>query len=128
VPANILVVEDNAVLAMDIESEAAKFGMRVTVTKDPAAAIAFARRNPVAVAFVDVNLQGAYEGLEVVRAMSAETDAKLVIITAYSGADLAGHMIGIERVPVVFKPVQSGDVTKLLLSFLERADTDALRQ
>jgi DNA-binding response OmpR family regulator len=112
--AAVLVVEDNFVLALDVEAEADKLGLAVQVTRDPDEAVAIARRSPLAAALVDVNLNGGYEGLEVVRALATCTDAPIVIMTGYSSADLAGRMDGLRTAAVLFKPID-GDALRDLL-------------
>jgi DNA-binding response OmpR family regulator len=116
-PASILIVEDSAVLAMDIKAEAASLGMSVTATRDPEAAIRIARQTPPTAALVDVNLNGGYEGLDVARVLEEETAAWVAIITAYTRADLADHMDGLALVPILFKPVDIATIGSLLRSF-----------
>jgi CheY-like chemotaxis protein len=109
---DLLLVEDNSVLAMDLQDEAAKLGIAVTVTRDPVAAVQIARDMRPAAAFVDVNLRGGYEGLDVARAICADT--KVVIVTAYTRGDLGSRLDGLSDMPIYFKPLDRGDITRLL--------------
>ena len=117
---SVLVVGDNAIVAMDIEAEARKLGLSVAITRDPSAAIALAKATSFTVAFVDVHLREAFDGLDLARVLVRETQVQVVLITAHSPADLAGRMDGIVNLPVLSKPIECGAMLSLLQSIAAR--------
>jgi CheY-like chemotaxis protein len=117
VTGRVLILEDNYLLAMDMKGCATELGMSAILTKDPAEAIRLARERPFAAALLDVNLGGAFEGLEVARTIFSLGHTPVVIVTGYDGADLARRMDGFESVPVVFKPIRKELICELLKSF-----------
>ena len=114
--ATVLLLEDNSILAMDLQDAAAKLGVSVSSTRDPAAALRMVDDLKPAAAFVDVNLSGAYEGLDVARAIREKTN--VIIVTPYSIADLAGRMDGISDLPIYFKPLDTAVLFDVLRDVL----------
>jgi CheY-like chemotaxis protein len=118
VTGHVLILEDNYFVASDIEDCATKLGLAATITKDPQAAIRLVGERLFAAAFLDVNLHGGFEGLQVARTIHCRGDTPVVIVTAYDGGDLAGRMNGFEGVPIVFKPIHKEQLCELLKNLL----------
>ena len=118
---SILVVDDNAVVAMDIEAEAIKLGYSVRVTGDPKTALELAKTIPFTAAFVDVTLRKRFDGLDVARALARDASTRVVILTGYSPAELAGRMDGLTGVPVIYKPAEEGAISSFLQSLVSMA-------
>jgi CheY-like chemotaxis protein len=112
IPTKVLLVEDSAIVAMDLQEEARKLGISLLATIDPATAVRLVQELKPAVVLLDVNLRGGYEGLDVARAICRDT--KVVIVTGYSAADLAGRMDRISDIPIYFKPIAVDDLRAVL--------------
>ena len=79
----VLVVEDQAILAMEIELALRDLGHHVVGTAtDLARSLALASTEPVDFALVDVNLDDGPTGPEIARRLAAEHGAVVVFLTA----------------------------------------------
>lgn len=81
----ILIVEDEAVIAMEIEMRLEKMGYEITghaATGEKALALAEASRPDLAL--MDINLVGPQDGVETAAQLRARFDIPVVFLTAYS--------------------------------------------
>ncbi|MEO6785327.1 MAG: response regulator [Chthoniobacteraceae bacterium] len=81
----ILIVEDEAVIAMEIEMRLAKMGCEIVgnaATGDKALAIAEGSRPDLVL--MDINLVGSLDGVETAARLRARFDIPVVFLTAYS--------------------------------------------
>jgi CheY-like chemotaxis protein len=121
VSGSILVLEDNAIVAMEIEAEAEKLGYSVTVACNPNAALNLAKSVPFTAAFIDVTLREPFDGLDIARALARDTSTRVVILTGHSPAELASHIDGLTGVPVIYKPAEEGAISSFLQSLVSVA-------
>ena len=114
----ILIVEDEAIVAMSLESLVEDFGFEVcAIAATGADAVALATSLRPDIILMDVNLLGEMDGVEAARRARLAIDARIVFVTAYG----AGEMLERIRaaVPdglVVAKPVSA----PALLAAIER--------
>jgi CheY-like chemotaxis protein len=71
VPPQILVVEDESIVALDLTRRLTRWGYAVTQVTSGAAAVAAADRLRPQLVFMDVHLPGAMDGLQAVAAIWA---------------------------------------------------------
>lgn len=80
-----LIVEDEIVIAMDLEAQMKKLGFDVCgLTSDAREALSLAMEEPPDLAIMDVYLQGARDGIEVARQIRDLFATRVIFITAYS--------------------------------------------
>ena len=109
----ILVVEDEALVAMLLEDMLIELGHRVIgPALRPDTAMALARTGAIDAAILDVNLAGT-PSYEIAHAL-VERDIPFAFATGYGTAGLDG----IPDVPVIQKPYQQEDVAAALLKLL----------
>ncbi|KQO69451.1 response regulator [Methylobacterium sp. Leaf469] len=82
-PLRVLIAEDEALVAMQLEFLLEDCGHAVVGTADTAqGAIRLARETQPDIVFVDLQLRGGSSGLDIVRTLRDESDAMLVFVTA----------------------------------------------
>lgn len=109
----ILVVEDEALVAMLLEDMLTELGYRVVGPAfRPDSAMALARDGEIDAAILDVNLAGT-PSYEIARALAARS-IPFAFATGYGTAGLDG----LPDAPVIQKPYQQEDVRAALLQLL----------
>ncbi|MBA3470836.1 MAG: response regulator [Herpetosiphonaceae bacterium] len=83
-PISILVVEDEQIVAMDLEATLRTLGYQVRVRHTGAAAIMQARHEPPNLVLMDIRLQGGMDGVAAAEQIRAEIDLPFVFLTAYA--------------------------------------------
>lgn len=87
-PAKILVVEDEAIIALDIKERLAEFGYSVVgVAADAAHAFALARERKPDLALLDVVIKGEPDGVQVGEYLTKHHDLPVVYLTAYGDTE-----------------------------------------
>lgn len=84
---SVLVVEDEAIIALDLVCSIEALGYRVlgpASNRDEACRIA--RMEQPDLLLMDVTIQGEHDGIDTARAITRDLDAKLVFLTAHTDA------------------------------------------
>ena len=107
--AEVLIIEDEPIIAMDIESIVRDLGHNVTgvaVTRDEA--IAQARKNPPGLVLADIHLADDSSGIDAVKDILAEFSVPVIFITAFPERLLTGTRP--EPTFLITKPFQRATV------------------
>lgn len=95
----ILVVEDEPIVALDLTRRLTRWGYAVTRVSSGAAAVDGARTRRPGLVFMDVHLSGAMDGLQAAAAMWAQQPMPIVYLT---GEATAALLDGVKTPPPVF--------------------------
>jgi CheY-like chemotaxis protein len=88
---DVLVIEDEAIIAMDIKELAQELGHRVTtIARTRAEAVAAARANPPGLVLADIQLADDSSGIDAVRDILGMFDAPVIFVTAFPERLLTG--------------------------------------
>jgi len=101
----IFIVEDEAVVAMELEDQLRMLGYEVC--GHAARADAALREIPASrpdLVLMDINLGGGMTGLDVAERLRGTSDAPVVFVTAYSDAELVARAAGTDSFAYVLKP------------------------
>jgi len=112
-----LIVEDEIVIAMDLEAQMKKLGFEVCgVTSNAREALQIAMDEPPDIAIMDIYLNGARDGIEVARQVYDLFATSVIFVTAYG--DDEGLMDRIhEQVPeatVLSKPLYGSKLAEAI--------------
>jgi len=84
-PATILIVEDEAIVALDLQMQLEELGYEVVGTADEgAAALALAERHQPDLVLMDVHLKGPADGVQTAAALARRAPVPVVYLTAHS--------------------------------------------
>lgn len=121
-PLRLLVVEDEALVALDLADIVTRMGATVvatTATEDDAMA-AFERHRPDAV-LMDVRLRRG-DGIAASQRLRTAGPAPIVFVTASTDADTRRRMEAIAGAPIVSKPVRARDLRFAILAAIGAPD------
>lgn len=129
-PAKILLVEDEAIIAMDLEQRLSFLGYEVTgcATRGDQA-LKMAESNPPDLALMDIHLQGEKDGIETAAAMRSRYSVPVVFLTAYSDDDTLRRAVAERPMAYLVKPFADREVHAAIELALcrERADREVSR-
>jgi len=114
----LLLVEDEAIIAMDQSAKLEKNGYHVVVAYDGESAVDIIREDPgIDLILMDIDLGLGMDGPDVARAILEMRDIPIVFLTSHSSSDMVAKVREITRYGYVIK--NSGDF--VLLSSIEMA-------
>jgi diguanylate cyclase (GGDEF)-like protein len=130
----ILIVEDEAITAMDLAAELRHLGYEVCGTEDTAeGAVAAAERERPRLVLMDVRLGGNGDGIDAARQISSRHDVAVVFLTAHSDEETLARALSVSPYGYIVKPFRARELkvaVELALSkhAAERAATEKLSE
>ena len=109
VDARIVVVEDEAIVAMDIAAKLRRFGYEVAAVVDSgAAAIGSVAAAAPDLVLMDIRLSGAMDGIEAAAEIRERFDIPVVFLTAHADEATVGRSSSAAPYGYVLKPFDEG--------------------
>ncbi len=125
----VLIVEDEAVIALDLESRLQRLGYEVVGLADEHdEAVRLAREHRPELVLMDINLVGERDGIDVARTILEHLDVPIIFLTAYSSDDLSARAAEVGPYGYLLKPVESRQLAVTLTVALSRHRADVLNQ
>ncbi|GIX30187.1 MAG: hypothetical protein KatS3mg124_0659 [Porticoccaceae bacterium] len=119
--ARILVVEDEALTALDLESQLAELGHEVCgVADNGPEALALARRERPDLVLLDIRLKGSMDGIEVARAL-AGSGCAVVFLTAWNDEATVAEAVAADPTGWLAKPFDRRELAAAVAVALGRA-------
>lgn len=110
-PAKILIVEDERIVAKNLERRLREFGYQVNGSVSSGEeAIAVAEKTQPDLALMDIRLAGAMDGAEAARVLWERLHIPVVYITAHTDADTIAQLKGSPAYGYVVKPFQPREI------------------
>ena len=128
IAADVLIIEDEPLIAMDLEHLVKSLGHRVqAVARTEREALELARENPPGLVLADIQLADGSSGLNAVKEILATRDVPVVFITAYPERLLTGERP--EPTFLITKPFEPETVKAVISQaiFLSTRQRSALR-
>jgi two-component system, response regulator PdtaR len=114
----ILIVEDDAIIAMDMEQVLSRKGYKIIGRVDRGEkAIAAVEEKKPDIVLMDINIKGSINGIEVAKKLLDEIGVKVIYVTAYSDVTMKERAFETEPVGYLIKPVRETE----LIGMVERA-------
>lgn len=111
----VLVVEDDAIIGMDIEHRVRKLGYEVCGVADSAGeALAIASRTQPDIALMDIRLRGEVDGIEAARMLRDTLSVPVIFITAYSDMKMRTRALDMEPLGYIVKPLREVELKNTL--------------
>jgi AmiR/NasT family two-component response regulator len=124
-PAKVLIVEDEAAIAMEIEMLVSAMGYIVV---GPAAscerALELAERERPDIALMDINISGNRDGVETAGHLRSRYDLPVIFTTAYSNAETVSRAKGSQPQGWLLKPFSERELRITLDLSLQRLRTE----
>lgn len=104
---SVLIVEDEALVALEIQENVERLGHTVVDVSDTAeAAVKVALTEQPDLIIMDVRLKGQMDGVEAARLIRKSLDVPVIFLTAYSGDEILERATLAEPYGYLLKPVQ----------------------
>ncbi len=114
-PASILIVEDEAIVALDIKLQLEALGYRVVGIADSAEqALALARQHRPSLALLDIMLRGAADGIDAAAALRSELATPVVFLTSFSDSETVRRAAESAAYGYLTKPFQIKELTAVI--------------
>lgn len=111
----ILVVEDDAIIGMDIEHRVKKLGYEVCGVADTAAeALDIASAKKPDLALMDIRLRGEVDGIEAARMLRDQLSVPVIFITAYSDMKMRSRALDMNPLGYIVKPLREVELKNTL--------------
>lgn len=121
----ILVVEDEAIVARDLEQRLQELGYVVTGTATSGAeALALAESTRPTLVFMDITIQGPIDGVETAKRMSRRMDVPVVFLTAHMDTGTMVRAKGARPYGYLIKPLEDRELLATIEMALSRHERD----
>ncbi len=110
-PANVFIVEDEALIAMELSDRLTSLGYHVagTASRGEEALEAIIKSRPDAV-LMDIHLAGALDGIQTAARLRERANLPVIFLTAYSDAELLGQAGKVEPFGYLVKPFEEREL------------------
>jgi CheY-like chemotaxis protein len=124
-PARVLIVEDESIVALDLERSLAARGYTVSaVVGSGEAALAAVRADPPDVVLMDIRLPGAMDGTAAAGAIWEQFGVPVVYVTAHGDEETLAKVTATAPYGYVLKPFDPAQVHVALQLALDRRDKE----
>ncbi|MBL7729187.1 MAG: response regulator [Dinghuibacter sp.] len=101
----IMIVEDEAIVAMDLGLRLEQEGYTVTGVADNSdEALTLFRNEPPDLVLMDINIKGRHDGIETVRLLKQVRDVPVIFLTAFSQSDYVNRAKEVNPAAYLVKP------------------------
>ena len=124
----VLIVEDEAIVAMDIASRLRAMDVEVVgPVATGEAALTVCERSPIDAVLIDVHLQGALDGIETALLVKERWGLPIIFLTAYSDKHTLDRITEVEPYGYLLKPFDERALLVTLHTALGRHDQERAR-
>ncbi|WOF17366.1 response regulator [Methanoplanus sp. FWC-SCC4] len=111
----ILIVEDDAIISMDIEQRVNRLGCRVTGVLDRGDKVFsnVAGERPDIV-LMDINIKGDMDGVSVAERLLEDYGLRVIYITAYSDMSMRERALKTDPLGYLVKPIRESELIEML--------------
>jgi two-component system response regulator len=111
----ILLVEDEFIVAMDIREHLEQVGHKVLATVSSGMeAVQYAKSHSPDLVLMDVRLRGDMDGVDAARHIRSESNVPIIFLSAYSDEDTIARASEINPLAFVVKPLSLQDLQHII--------------
>ena len=115
----ILIIEDEAIIALDIAREVKLLGYSVAgIASDETEALFLLETKLPALALVDIKLKGGADGIAVAKKLKERFSVPVIFVTAYSDSSVRERAMMINPAGYLLKPINKAEFDKTIISVM----------
>ena len=123
---NVLIVEDEALVALELRENVERLGHEVIeITDNAERAVSLALKNRPDLVIMDVRLSGKMDGIEAASVIRRSADIPVVFLTAYSGDEMLTRATQSGPYGYLLKPVQERQLESAIRVAMHRHRRDS---
>ncbi len=112
----ILIVEDNAVVGLDLKQIITKLGHEVTdIVKDSDSALKSVKKCKPLIVIMDINLMDGKNGIETAIEIQKDKNIQIIFLTAFSDNETIHKAIKIDPIGYLVKPYKVQDLKSMII-------------
>jgi DNA-binding NtrC family response regulator len=111
---NVLIVEDEAIVALALKTELVRHGIACRVASSSAMASNALEADVPDVVFMDVHLGGSDDGVATARLLHRQYGVPICFMSGYSPRHVVRDDVGFEPIGFLEKPVTFSQITSIL--------------
>ncbi|MBP2133247.1 AmiR/NasT family two-component response regulator [Methanomicrobium sp. W14] len=120
----VLIVEDDAIISMDIEQRVKKFGCEVLGVVDRAEKVYSRIKEKLPdIVLMDINIKGESDGVSVAEKLLEDYSIHVIYITAYSDMSMKERAMKTEPLGYLVKPIRESELVEMLEYAITKIDT-----
>jgi PAS domain S-box-containing protein len=120
-----LIVEDEALIALDLERRVTRMGFEVVGTADNCAeAVEFFGATRPDLVLMDIFIRGPADGIQTARELGKVSDVPVIFITAFADSDTVGRAADVSPYGYLLKPFDDNTLAATVRVALERHAAD----
>ncbi|QDZ39227.1 response regulator [Euhalothece natronophila Z-M001] len=124
----ILIVEDEAVVSLDINRRLEKMGYEVVGrVASGEEAIELVKTNPPNLVLMDINLQGEIDGIDTATQLYQEYNLPVIYLTAYAGDSTLERAKESKPYGYILKPFKERELHAAIEVAISRHETESLK-
>jgi PAS domain S-box-containing protein len=121
----VLIVEDEALIALDLERRVVRMGFDVVGTADNCAeAVEVFQATRPDLVLMDIFIRGAADGIQTARELGKFSDVPVIFITAFADSDTVGRAADVSPYGYLLKPFDDNTLAATVRVALERHAAD----
>lgn len=124
----ILILEDERVVARDLQSILGSFGYETSMASSGEEALGIAKRERPDLALVDIRLAGSVDGIETAQALRQQIDVPVVYLTAHGDEQTLERAAGTEPLGYLVKPFSEPTLRATLQMAVAKAAAERRRR
>jgi len=111
----IIIVEDDALIALFIESSLEQLNYEVLACfTEAASAIDFVKDNEVDLALMDIEIEGSMDGLQCARILKMNHQIPSIFVTSHKESEVINEAMEVEPLGFLIKPIEESDIEAAL--------------
>jgi len=121
----ILIVEDEGIIAADIQSRLERLGYKVpAIARSGEEALHFARSTPFDLVLMDIRLKGDMDGIAAAQTLKTELEMPVVYITAHADEETINRATRTEPFGYILKPIRDSELRSAVQISIHKNEMD----
>jgi PAS domain S-box-containing protein len=121
----ILIVEDEGIIAADIQCRLEKLGYKVpAIARSGEEALHFARSTPFDLVLMDIRLKGDMDGITTAQTMKNELETPVIYITAHADEQTINRAACTEPFAYIVKPIRDSELRSAVQISIHRHEME----